>query len=70
MASALHAKQLRSLLQSIHVDPQLKQSKDSILLAEDQYPETLDTIINRLTTPTTLQIAHGTRTLSENESIL
>ncbi len=46
---------MRSLLQSIHADPQLKQSKDSILLAEDQYPETLDTILTRLTTPTTLQ---------------
>jgi hypothetical protein len=46
---------MRSLLQSIHSDPQLKQSKDSILLVEDQYPESLDTIITRLTTPTTLQ---------------
>ena len=56
MASALHAKQLlRSLLQSIHATPQLRQSKDSILLAEDQYPEALDTIITKLTTPTTLQ---------------
>ena len=56
MASALHAKQLlRSLLQSIHGAPQLRQSKDSILLAEDQYPEALDTIITKLTTPTTLQ---------------
>ena len=55
MAAELNAKQMRSLLQSIHADPQLKQSKDSILLAEDQYPETLDTILTRLTTPTTLQ---------------
>jgi hypothetical protein len=55
MASELNAKQMRSLLQSIHSDPQLRQSKDSILLAEDQYPETLDAIITRLTTPTTLQ---------------
>jgi hypothetical protein len=55
MAAELNAKQMRSLLQSIHSDPQLKQSKDSILLAEDQYPESLDTIITRLTTPTTLQ---------------
>ena len=46
---------MRALLQSIQSDPQLKQSKDSILLAEDQYPEALDTIITRLTTPTTLQ---------------
>ncbi len=29
---------MRQLLQSISSDPQLKQSKDSILLAEDQYP--------------------------------
>ncbi len=46
---------MRSLLQSISADPQLKHSKDSILLAEDQYPESLDAIFTRLTTPTTLQ---------------
>jgi hypothetical protein len=46
---------MRALLQSISSDPQLKQSKDSILLAEDQYPESLDAIFTRLTTPTTLQ---------------
>jgi hypothetical protein len=51
----LNAKQMRQLLQSISTDPQLKQSKDSILLAEDQYPEILDAIFTRLTTPTTLQ---------------
>ncbi len=55
MANALNAKQMRQLLQSISTDPQLKQSKDSILLAEDQYPESLDAIFTRLTTPTTLQ---------------
>ena len=55
MASTLNAKQMRTLLQSISTDPQLKQSKDSILLAEDQYPESLDAIFTRLTTPTTLQ---------------
>jgi hypothetical protein len=55
MAAELNAKQMRSLLQSIHSDPQLKQCKDYILLAEDQYPESLDTIITRITTPTTLQ---------------
>jgi hypothetical protein len=55
MASTLNAKQMRQLLQSISTDPQLKQSKDSILLAEDQYPESLDAIFTRLTTPTTLQ---------------
>ena len=49
------AKQMRALLQSISTDPQLKQSKDSILLAEDQYPEHLDTIFNKLSVPTTLQ---------------
>ena len=31
MASTLNAKQMRILLQSISTDPQLKQSKDSIL---------------------------------------
>ena len=46
---------MRTLLQSISTDPQLKQSKDSILLAEDQYPEHLDTIFNKLSVPTTLQ---------------
>jgi hypothetical protein len=55
MAEALNAKQMRQLLQSISTDPQLKQSKDSILLAEDQYPDSLDTIFTRLTAPTTLQ---------------
>ncbi len=46
---------MRQLLQSISTDPQLKQSKDSILLAEDQYPEVLDAIFTRLLTPTSLQ---------------
>jgi hypothetical protein len=55
MAELINAKQMRQLLQSISTDPQLKQSKDSILLAEDQYPESLDAIFTRLTTPTTLQ---------------
>jgi hypothetical protein len=54
MVSAMTAKQMRLLLQSISADPQLKQSKDSILLAEDQYPENLDTIFAKLTIPTTL----------------
>jgi hypothetical protein len=51
----LNAKQMKQLLQSISTNPQLKQSKDSILLAEDQYPEILDAKFTRLTTPTTLQ---------------
>ena len=55
MATTMTAKQMRSLLESISADPQLKQSKDSILLAEDQYPEHLDSIFNKLTVPTTLQ---------------
>ncbi len=55
MANALNAKQMQQLLQSISMDPQLKQSKDTILLAEDQYPESLDAMFTRLTTPTTLQ---------------
>jgi hypothetical protein len=33
----------------------MKQSKDSILLAEDQYPENLDAMFTKLSTPTTLQ---------------
>ena len=64
MTSTMTAKQMRSLLESISADPQLKQSKDSILLAEDQYPEHLDSIFNKLTTPTTLQ---NTMTLLEHE---
>jgi hypothetical protein len=55
MASSMTAKQMRLLLQSISADPQLKQSQDSILLAEDQYPENLDAMFTKLTTPTTLQ---------------
>ena len=55
MSAALTAKQMRQLLQSISADPQLKQSQDSILLAEDQYPEALEAIFTRLTTPTTMQ---------------
>ena len=50
-----YAKQMRQLLRSISTDPQLTQSKDSILLAEDQYPEVLDAIFTRLATPTSLQ---------------
>ena len=49
------AKQMRLLLQSISSDPQMKQSTDSILLAEDQYPDSLDTMFNKLSVPTTLQ---------------
>jgi hypothetical protein len=33
----------------------MKQSTDSILLAEDQYPDSLDTMFNKLSVPTTLQ---------------
>ena len=55
MSASLTAKQMRQLLQSISADPQLKQSQDSILLAEDQYPEALEAIFTRLTTPTTMQ---------------
>ena len=57
MASTMTAKQMRLLLQSISADPQMKRSKDSILLAEDQYPDSLDAIFTRLTVPTTLQNA-------------
>ncbi len=38
---------MKHLLQSISTDPQLRQSKDSILLAEDQYPDALDAIITK-----------------------
>ncbi len=55
MVDALNAKQMRQLLQSISTDPQLKQSKDAIVLAEDRYPESLDAIFTRLTTSITLQ---------------
>ncbi len=55
MTALLSAKQMRALLQSISADHQLWQSKDSILLAEDQYPEALDAMFTRLTIPTTLQ---------------
>ena len=55
MTTLITPKQMRSLLQSLSADPQLRQSKDSILLAEDQYPEALDAIFTRLTIPTTLQ---------------
>ncbi len=54
MAAALTAKQMRPLLQNISADPQLKQSQDSILLAEDQYPDALEAIFTRLSTPTTM----------------
>ena len=55
MSAALTAKQMRQLLQSISADPQLKQSQDSILLAEDLYPDALEAIFTRLSTPTTMQ---------------
>ncbi len=55
MAAITSAKQMRLLLQSISSDPQMKQSKDSILLAEDQYPDSLDAIFTKLSLPTTLQ---------------
>jgi hypothetical protein len=55
MVSTMTAKQMRLLLQSISADPQMKQSQDSILLAEDQYPENLDTIFTKLSVPSTLQ---------------
>jgi len=55
MTTLLSPKQMRALLQSISADPQLRQSKDSIILAEDQYPEALDATFTRLTIPTTLQ---------------
>jgi hypothetical protein len=55
MAATTTAKQMRLLLRSISSDPQMKQSTDSILLAEDQYPDSLDAIFTKLSVPTTLQ---------------
>jgi hypothetical protein len=55
MSAALTAKQMRQLLQNISADPQLKQSQDLILLAEDRCPDALEAIFTRLTTPTTMQ---------------
>jgi hypothetical protein len=55
MVSTMTAKQMCLLLQSISADPQMKQSQDSILLAEDQYPENLDAIFTKLSVPSTLQ---------------
>jgi hypothetical protein len=55
MSAALTAKQMRQLLQNISADPQLKQSQDFILLAEDQYPDALEAIYTRLSIPTTVQ---------------
>jgi hypothetical protein len=53
--SNMTAKEMRALLQSISAYPQMKQSNNSILLAEDKYPENLDAIFTKLTLPTTLQ---------------
>ena len=47
--------QARALLNSIQKDPQFSQSTDTILLAEEQYPNTLDSIFNKLDTSTSLQ---------------
>jgi hypothetical protein len=55
LATNMTGKEMRALLLSISADPQMKQSKDSILLVEDKYPEHLDAIFNKLTLSTTLQ---------------
>jgi hypothetical protein len=54
-SSTMTGKEMRALLNSISADPQMKQSKESILLAEDKYPENLDAIFTKFTLPTTLQ---------------
>jgi hypothetical protein len=54
-SSNMTGKEMRALLLSISADPQMKQSKDTILLAEDKYPENLDAIFIKLTLPTSLQ---------------
>ena len=54
-SSNMTSKEMRALLLSISADPQMKQSKDTILLAEDKYPENLDALFNKLTLPTSLQ---------------
>ena len=48
MAATTTVKQMRLLLRSISSYPQMKQSTDSILLAEDQYPDSLDAIFTKL----------------------
>jgi hypothetical protein len=54
-SSNMTGKEMRALLQSISADPQMKQSKDTILPAEDKYPENLDAIFTKLTLSTSLQ---------------
>ena len=61
MAAITSAKQMRLLLQSISSDPQMKQSKDSILLAEDQYPDSLDAIFTKLTLQNTMTLLQWQR---------
>ncbi len=54
-SSNMTSKEMRALLQSISAGPQMKQSKDTILLEEDKYPENLDALFTKLTLPTSLQ---------------
>jgi hypothetical protein len=45
--SSLSNKQAFDLIKGVNLSPALQKSKDSILLAEDQYPEHLDSIFGK-----------------------
>ena len=46
-ANSLSNKQALDLIKGVNLSPALQKSKDSILLAEDQYPEHLDSIFGK-----------------------
>ena len=45
--NSLSNKQALDLIKGVNLSPALQKSKDSILLAEDQYPEHLDSIFGK-----------------------
>jgi hypothetical protein len=45
--TSLTNKQSLDLIEGINLSPSLQKSRDSILLAEDQYPENLDAIFEK-----------------------
>ena len=57
--TAISNKDALILLKDISLSANLQKSKDSILLAEDQYPENLDPIFNRSDTVTDLSHTIG-----------
>jgi hypothetical protein len=57
--TAISNKDASILLKDISLSANLQKSKDSILLAEDQYPENLDPIFNRSDTVTDLSHTLG-----------